>query len=188
MIGPGSAEHFTNVLGDSMLPPDVQSKGYFVVTSVDGSSLPQIVAKTYNVDLHGGTFGQNLKVFGESDLIYEGSSGFITGVSNSPDPETGSRTNVGVLNTSLTNTAVLYVKIYDETGERRARIPVQLGPGIMDQQNIFSVAYLGDVEMDGSIEVEVVSGGPVAAYGSQVDNQTQDPILIPAVTAEGLTQ
>jgi hypothetical protein len=35
--------------------------------------------------------------------------------------------------------------------------------------------------MDGTVEIRVLSGGPVAAYASQIDNRTQDPILIPAI-------
>ena len=95
-----------------MLPPGVESKGHLVIKSLDGSPLPQVVAKTYNVDAHGGTFGQNLKVFGESDLIYFGESGYIAGVSNSSDNNLGFRTNVGVLNTSEDNTATINIHIY----------------------------------------------------------------------------
>ncbi|HSL16430.1 MAG TPA: hypothetical protein VLB51_00825, partial [Methylomirabilota bacterium] len=65
------------------------------------------------------------------------------------------------------------------------RIPgVVLQPGVFIQENVFQVAYLANVEMDGSVEVKVLSGGPVAAYASLIDNRTQDPILIPAVVVE----
>jgi hypothetical protein len=57
---------------------------------------------------------------------------------------------------------------------------LRIQPNVLLQDNVFNVAYLGNVDMQGSIEIEVVSGGPVAAYASIVDNQTQDPILIPA--------
>ena len=39
--------------------------------------------------------------------------------------------------------------------------------------------------MDGSVRIEVLSGGPVAAYASVIDNGTQDPILVPAVILNG---
>ncbi len=55
----------------------------------------------------------------------------------------------------------------------------------MMQGNVFDSALIGDLDMDGSIEIKVLSGGPVAAYASQIDNRTQDPILIPAVEVMG---
>ncbi len=188
-IASANAAYFANVLGDSMLPTGIESKGYFVISSRDGSPLPQVVAKTYNVDSYGGTFGQNLKVYGTSDLIPAGESGFITGVSNSADNATGFRTNVGVLNTSEDTAAVVEINIYDTAGHRAGGIPnLRIGPGVMIQGNVFDSAFIGSQDMDGSVEIKVLSGGPVAAYGSQVDNRTQDPILIPAVEVEGAAQ
>ena len=185
-IASTNAAYFASVLGDSMLPSGIQSKGYFVIKSLDNSPLPQVVAKTYNVDEFGGTFGQNLMVFGGSDLIAAGEAGFITGVSNSSDSSTGFRTNVGVLNTSDTGTATVEINIYDTVGVRVGRIPnLRIGPGVMMQSNIFESAFIGGLDMDGSIEIKVLSGGPVAAYASVVDNRTQDPILIPAVEVVG---
>jgi hypothetical protein len=34
--------------------------------------------------------------------------------------------------------------------------------------------------MTGSIRVEVISGGGVAVYATEIDNRTQDSIFIPA--------
>jgi hypothetical protein len=180
-----NAAFFADLLGSSMLPSGVESKGYLVMTSNDGSPLPQVVARTYNVDVHGGTFGQNLKLFCETDLIAAGQSGFIAGVSNSADSGLGFRTNVGVLNVSDETPAVVEISIYNTEGERVGRIPgFNVGPGVFIQENVFQFAYLANVTMDGSIEVKVLSGGPVAAYASVVDNRTQDPILIPAVVVD----
>ena len=148
--------------------------------------MPQIVAKTYNLDSFGGTFGQNLAIFGSSDLIPAGESGFITGVSNSSDNHTGFRTNVGVLNTSLDTMAVVDIYIYDTAGVRAGQVSnLRLGPEVMLQGNVFDYAYIGDRDMNGSVEIKVLSGGPVVAYASQIDNRTQDPILIPAIEVEG---
>lgn len=176
-----NAALFSDILGGTILPEGVESKGFLVLTSNDGSPLPQVVAKTYNVDTHGGTFGQNLKTFGDDDLIHEGESGYITGVSNSSDKNIGFRTNVGVLNTSETEVAVINIHIYDTTGSRAGGIlGLYVQPGVLLQDNVFEASFLANVDMEGSIEIELVSGGPIAAYASVVDNQTQDPILIPA--------
>ncbi len=157
-----------------------------MIKSIDGSPLPQVVAKTYNVDAHGGTFGQNLKLFAESDLIYSGESGYIAGVSNSSDSGLGFRTNVGVLNTSEDKTAIINIHIYDVDGHRAGGLlGLRVGPGVFVQGNVFDIAFLGNEDMNGSVKIEVLSGGPVAAYASVIDNRTQDPILIPAVVLNG---
>ena len=177
-----NAAFFSDILGDTMLPSGVQSRGYLVVTTHDESPLPQTVGKTYNVDEHGGTFGQVLKTFSDDDLIHEGESGYIPGVSNSSDKDTGFRTNVGVLNTSDQDTAVMDIIIYDEQGNRAGSIiqGLTVAPGVFVQENVFVYAYLANTKMNGSIEIEVRSGGPIAVYGSLIDNKTQDAILVPA--------
>jgi hypothetical protein len=171
----------------SMLP-GVDSKGYLVVKGLGGNTVPTVVARTYNVDPEGGTFGQNLKVFGEADLIWEGGTGYIPGVANSPDPDQGFRTNVGVLNTNTHQGATIAITVYDTDGEVAAFLPeFWIAPGKYIQANIFQVLGV-DVDMSASIELRVVSGGPVAAYASEIDNRTQDPILVPAVPVEPLGQ
>ena len=180
-LASANAAFFSDILGNSMLPPGVESKGYLVITSHDESPLPQVVGKTYNVDDHGGTFGQVLKTFSDDDLIHEGESGYIPGVSNSSDRNIGFRTNVGVLNTSGQETAVVDIIIYDEAGVPEGSINgLNVGPGIFLQDNVFNVAYLANTDMNGSIKIEVRSGGPIAVYASLIDNKTQDAILVPA--------
>ena len=55
----------------------------------------------------------------------------------------------------------------------------------MVQGNVFDFTHIANVDMDGSVEIKVLWGGPVAAYASVIDNRTQDPILIPAVNCGG---
>ena len=87
-----------------------------------------------------------------------------------------------MLNTSTDNTAVINIHIYHTDGIRAGKIlGLRVGPGVLVQENVFEFAFLGNVDMVGSVEIEVLSGGPIAAYASQIDNRTQDPILIPAV-------
>jgi len=181
-IQPGNAWYYVDVLGVSMLPPDTDSKGYFVVKGIDGSLVPSITAKTYNLAQQGGAFGQNLKVFGESDLIYEGEAAYIPGVANSSDSSVGFRTNVGVLNTDPLNVATIAIKVFDTTGAVVAEISdFPLQPAQFLQSNVFAALSIGDMDMEASLEIRVQQGGPVAAYASEIDNRTQDPILVPAV-------
>jgi hypothetical protein len=142
-----------------------------------------MVARTYNLAGSGGTFGQNLMVFGEGNLIHEGESGYVPGVGNSPSPDLGFRTNVGVLNTDTDSGATIAVTLYDTAGGVVSFLPdYWVPPGKFVQYNIFQALGI-DEEMHASIEVHVVAGGPVAVYASEIDNRTQDPILVPAVVA-----
>ena len=182
-IQPGSTFYFVDVL--DTIVPGVDTKGYFVVHGLSGSIVPQFVAKTYNLAPEGGTFGQNLQVFGESDLIHMGESAYIPGIGNSSDSSEGFRTNLGVLNTNPDQSATVSITVYDTDGSVITGAPaITLAPAQFLQENIFDVLGIGDMDGAASVEIGVVSGGPVAAYASEIDNRTQDPILIPAVTME----
>jgi hypothetical protein len=183
-VEPGHTRYYVDIL-DFLLPPDTDSKGYLVVTGQDGSTAPHIVAKTYNLAPEGGTFGQNLKVYGESDLIHSGETGYITGVANSPVSDEGFRTNMGVLNTNAAEGATIAIKVLDTEGGVLAYLSEWwLAPGQFLQANLFEALGIGDLDGWASVEISVTSGGPVAAYASEIDNRTQDPILIPAIPME----
>jgi hypothetical protein len=185
-IDSGDALYFVDVLGVSILPDGTESKGYFVVRSKDGSPLPQIAAKTYNLALEGGTFGQNLKVFRSSDLIPAGGVGFIPGVRHTSSKDSGFRTNFGLLNTSSGSVAKVEARIYATSGVVAGERTLWLDPGQFKQVDLFGLTGLTDTVDEGSVEFQVVSGGPVAVYASEVDNRTQDPVLVPAVIGIGV--
>ena len=182
-IDPGETFYFVDVL--NTIVPGIDTKGYFVVSGLEGSLVPQFVAKTYNLAPEGGTFGQNLMVFGDSDLIHMGETAYIPGIGNSSNLDEGFRTNVGVLNTSKSQSAAVSIVVYGTDGAVITEVPaVTLAPSQFLQQNIFDALGIGDMDGEVSVEIGVVSGGPVAAYASEIDNRTQDPILIPAVPME----
>lgn len=180
-LGPGGALYYQDVL-NTMLPSGVESKGYLVIEGLDGSALPQVAARTYNKPISGGTFGQNLFVFRAMDLIAEGSRGFTAGVVVSATDDAGFRTNLGLLNTNDTEWAELRLTVLNEEGVVTGDVVVLwLEPGEFKQFNLADRLNLPAVEMDASVVIEVLDGGPVAGYASTVDNRTQDPILIPAI-------
>jgi hypothetical protein len=179
---PGNALYYMDILGSTMLPTGVESKGYFVIQGFGGSGLPQVAARTYNLDVSGGTFGQNLFVFRGKDLIHEDFRGFIAGVALSVTDTAGFRTNLGLLNTDETNWAEVRLTVLDEEGVATGEVvDLWLEPGQFKQFNLADRLNLPAVDMDASVVIEVLSGGGVAAYASTIDNRTQDPILIPAV-------
>jgi parallel beta-helix repeat protein len=160
-----------------------ETRGYIRLTGDGGGSVPQIAARTYNLDPIAGTYGLNLRAFGSEDLLDPGETGYIVGVSNSSDLETGFRTNLGMLNTESTWTTVR-VTMFDLDGSFAADpYETQIAPGKLIQFNVFKRLGLGEIDMTGSVRFDVISGGAVAVYATETDNRTQDSIFIPAQQA-----
>ena len=105
-------------------------------------------------------------------------------MTNSADKSLGFRTNLGLL--SPEGGSMVDIILYDTEGKVAARDEgLWVAPGRYLQFDLFRKKGidLGDVDMDGSVEVRVEQGGPLAVYASVIDNRTQDPVLIPAIKA-----
>lgn len=125
----------------------------------------------------GGTLGQYIGSSAESVLLDAGQHGWIPLL-----VEDGrSRTNIAVVNTGSVAAGVR-VSLYRGGGEKVGEYRVDLGPGEWRQENrpFAEVGRLTDVE-NGFALVEVESGGGIMAYGSVVDNVTNDPTTVPLV-------
>ena len=159
----------------------LESRGYIVLTGVDVA--PQVAARTYNLDPSGGTYGLNLQAFGSDDLLEPGETGYIAGISNSEDQNIGFRTNMGFLNTDRYGWTGLRVTMYNLDGTLAAEpYEFDIAPGKLLQFDIFKKLGLRKITMTGSVKIEVLNGGSVASYATEVDNRTQDSIFIPALT------
>ena len=175
----GSAQSFGDIL--TSMVSDENTKGYLVLDVTGDNVEPQVAARTYN-QAEDGTYGQNVPIFSSDQLIAQGATGLLPGVSNSAVSTDGFRTNLGMLNTSETEPAQVDVTIYGESGTVVGKIPgYPLEPGQYVQFDVFKGVQLGAFDMNASIELKVLSGGPVAAYASSIDNRTGDPIFIPAL-------
>jgi len=175
----GEVLYLPDVLGDPLLVGgQTNTKGYFIIRSEAGVA-PYIAARTFN-QTEAGTFGQNLMVYGDSDEIAEHRTASIPGVINNAE----FRTNLGLLNLSPDTPASVELKVYDKFGTLMGSHPgYPLDAEQFVQFDLFGAVGLGEVDLYASVEFNVVAGGPVAAYASVVDNQTGDPILIPAEPA-----
>jgi hypothetical protein len=157
-----------------------ETRGYVVLTGNGGGSLPQVAARTYNLDPLGGTSGLNLRAYLDEDLLQPGEAGYFPGVSHSPDLSSGFRSNLGFINTSNGWTTVR-ITIFNLDGSVAAGpFETNVAPSKMRQFNVFDKLGLGDIAMTGTVMFEVVSGGAVAAYITEINNRTQDSIFIPA--------
>jgi hypothetical protein len=141
-----------------------------------------MAARTFNLAAGGGTYGQGLAVFGEDDLLSPGDVGYIPGVSGSSSKTDGFRVNLGILNTRQDGGARVDIRVYDSNGAVAGELlDLWLPKGKSRLLDLFSSTGIGLQDIEVSVEVTVLNGGPVAVYASEADNRTQDPVFIPAI-------
>lgn len=157
--------------------------GTLRLTTNIGSQYPIIFSRTYNDRGAEGTFGQGIPAFsGTEGNVKAGTPSYIAGVrSNS-----SYYTNLGLVSTSAEASTVL-VKFLDPIwglviGERSYTV----NPG---QSMIIGSAtsdYLHDLRNpsssadEGTLQIDVTSGGSVWAFVSIIDKLTLDPEYVPA--------
>jgi hypothetical protein len=178
-INPHGTSAYLNVVGDVLGLEE--TRGYLVITGTDGGPLPQVAARTYNLDLAGGTYGLNLRTFSERDLLSTGDIGYVAGVSNSRDMGSGFRTNLGVVNTDEERWALLEVTFFrSDTSIGAGPHELYVAPGEYVQLNIFDELGLTGVDAEGSLKIEVLDGDGLAVFATEIENYSQDSIFIPA--------
>lgn len=131
-------------------------------------------SRTYN-QASTGTFGQGLDGVTLPSGIAEGESAGLGALEES----TLFRTNLGFLNMGSA-TAQIDVTLIDSAGALVGtyRLPVPSGQLRQDSRPFANRFGRTDLR-GGSATATIVSGGPVVAYASVVDNRTGDPTTIP---------
>jgi hypothetical protein len=178
-LGEHRIKQYLDIVGEEINLSE--TRGYIVLTGADGGPAPQVAARTYNLDLAGGTYGLNLRAFGEDDLLLPGDVGYVVGISNSADPNVGFRTNLGLLNTDRDGWTGVRLTLFDIGGNQVGEpVEMNIAPGVLRQFDIAKKFGVSDVTGAASLRIEVTTGGGVAAYATEIDNRTQDSIYIPA--------
>jgi hypothetical protein len=156
------------------------TSGYMIFEGFDGWNAPQISARTFTSDENGGTFGLHLPTYGPKDLLQEGDVAYIVGISNSSLESEGFRSNLGML--AANRTAEVEVTLFFPDGTQGEQIwETKIWAGQLKQtNNIFSKFGLGGADATGTLKIEVVSGGDLIIFATEIDNQTGDSIFIPA--------
>ncbi|HYR27243.1 MAG TPA: hypothetical protein VEU30_02185, partial [Thermoanaerobaculia bacterium] len=133
-------------------------------------------SRTYNFTPNG-TFGQYIPAIPFSKFVGKGTTLSLLQVSQSA----AYRANFGF--TEAAGSPVeLMVKVFDTKNALLTTIPVSLGATQHLQINGMLAAHGISDLADGRVEVDVVSGdGKVTAYVSEIDNKTNDPLLVNAV-------
>ena len=136
------------------------------------------------MDESGGTYGLGLHVFGRRQLLQPGETGYVPGISNSENKDEGFRTNLGLLNTDAQQWTRIRLTLLKLDGSLAAEpLDWSIPPGVLQQFDVFRKFGLRKETMTGTIQIDVLSGGGVAAYATEIDNRTQDSIYIPAQQA-----
>ncbi|HEX8619147.1 MAG TPA: hypothetical protein VF911_16315 [Thermoanaerobaculia bacterium] len=145
-------------------------------------------SRTYNFTPNG-TFGQFIPAIRYSDFVGKAAAGAPANVLSLQQVAQSSafRANFGFAEASG-QPADLAVRVYHASGALLATIPVSL-KGREHRQINAMLAANGITELtDGRVEVEVVGGtGKVTAYVSEVDNKTNDPLLVSPVLKGTIT-
>lgn len=156
-----------------------QSSGDFF-GSISASALRQLhtaaSSRTYNYTPNG-TFGQFIPAIPFAQFVGRGAILSLQQVAQSNQ----FRANFGFLEASG-NPADMIVRVYDIANTLLTSFPLSLRAmehrqlnGLLQQNGITNLA-------DGRVEVEVVNGdGKVSAYVSEVDNATNDPLMVSPV-------
>ena len=136
-------------------------------------------SRTYNLGPDG-TFGQAVPALGGGDLIAEGARGWLIKLKHSDN----TRCNLGLTVFDDLDTRVR-VEVYGRiNGEMELLGTASYDLDAMDHRQIDGfIEKMGVTEEVDTIvaSVEVISGGRVYAYASNVDNRTGDAEFIPAI-------
>ncbi|HEX8168968.1 MAG TPA: hypothetical protein VF824_00335 [Thermoanaerobaculia bacterium] len=153
-------------------------------SSITSSIKPLTTAassRTYNFTPNG-TFGQFIPATRFADFIGRATSGPSPILSLQQVSQSAAyRANFGFAEASG-QAADLTVRVFDAASQLIATIPVSLQAGEHRQLNgMLSDNGINDLA-NGRVEVEVTGGnGKVTAYVSEIDNRTNDPLLVSAV-------
>lgn len=124
-----------------------------------------VSSRTYTTSAHG-TYGQFIPAIAAPASA---TPQHIVGVQQS----TRFRTNVGLVNFSSATTDATVI-VYDAAGREAGRAVFTLPPRTLQQLPL--AAIVGSPLRDGRVEVR--ANGSIAAYGSVIDNSTEDPFYI----------
>jgi hypothetical protein len=173
-LGPGAAARYNDVLQALF---GLEGAGALRIVVESGRVMAS--SRTYN-DSPAGTFGQLIPaVTPESFLDGRGPARLVQ-LSSSTTPAFGFRTNIGFVNTRALPIA-FEIELYRADGELLGTLAQVLEPyGSRQLNDVFNLVGAGQVA-DGYAVIRCDSRvARYLAYASVIDNQTGDPICIPA--------
>jgi hypothetical protein len=174
-IEPGGYVEWDDVLVNLFgLAPDQVSAGAVWITS---NVAVVSMARSYT-ETDAKTLGQNLPALTSSDALTADKTGILPLLKKTDR----FRTNVGVVNLG-TGACDVLIQLFDTTGQQVGNdIVLKPGPQQWIQQgDIFGASGAGEREAAYAKVTVKTADGKVWAYGSVVDNATNDPTTVPVV-------
>jgi len=151
------------------------SGGSVILTSDSASSLIA-TARTYN-QTSNGTYGQFIPAISPAESVGAGDRSLQILQCESSDRY---RTNIGVVETTGNPATVVISAITPDSKVSASTTPIPLAANEFRQISLASFG-LGTI-YNTRVTVKVIDGtGKVTAYGSLIDNTTQDPTYVPAL-------
>jgi len=139
---------------------------------IQASSALLVTSRTYNQSA-AGTFGQDVPAVAVSNALSATATALFSGLSDS-----GYRTNTGFFN--MTSTPIdLTLTLKRPDGSVQATKPFHLDGNMMTQVNLFAFMGAGGTAT-ASLAVSGSGNGSYLGYASIVDNNSGDPVYVPA--------
>ena len=173
-INPGEVKMVDNTL--LTLWNITGSGGAVIVTAPTASSLV-VTARTFSRRSDGGTYGQFIPAVAPTDGVGAGERPLeVLQLEQSP----AFRSNLGLF--ELTGNSVnLEIDAFSPDSKVAVKVPVTLAGNQFQQLGSIFASVGFPTTYNGRIEVKVTGGsGRVSAYGSVIDNRTEDPTYVPA--------
>lgn len=174
-LAPGEIRTFNDVVKNTF---NLNGAGGAIVATTQSNSSLVLTARTYSIAPTGGTFGQFIPGVTPAQAIGLNESALnITQLEQSP----AFRSNAGVVEVTG-QAATVRLSLYNPDAKSVPSIDVPLAPNQFVQLgNVFSTAFPGASVYNGRISAQVIGGtGKISAYGSLIDNRSNDPAFIPA--------
>ncbi|MCJ7440976.1 MAG: PKD domain-containing protein [Thermoanaerobaculaceae bacterium] len=145
-----------------------------------GADVPLIVtSRTYNLT-ESGSYGQYVEGFPLVQAVPSGQAAWLVQLSQSAVSTIGFRANVGVVNVTGQHVRV-DIALYAGDGVWLGDKTVELNPFDFQQlDRIFTAVAPTGVDNGYALLSTSTQGGRFLAYASVIDNQTGDPIAVPA--------
>ncbi|HVG22587.1 MAG TPA: hypothetical protein VND45_00400, partial [Thermoanaerobaculia bacterium] len=174
-LAPGQVKSYNDVL--PTLWPGLTGGGSIVATAAPDSSLV-LTAQTYSRQPDGGTKGQFIPGVTARDAVGRGDRALeVLQLEQSPRY----RSNVGIVEVTGAP-AVIEISMYEPDAKASARTEtlLQANEYVQFDRILEALGNLGTV-YNGRVSIRVIGGeGRVYAYGSTIDNRTEDPTCVPA--------